>query len=136
MQHINTLNVFATPGTYQIATATTPAAAPQQMGRSGQVVPGYGPSRRTASWAMRAERGQKLEDQIVPADEAAIKQLMGLGNFRRRRVIKVFLRVDRDVEQAALHLTGQPVAHLEEFGFVRDRPGRTLDDVVVPRAGL
>ena len=83
---------------------------------------------------MRTERGQKLEAQLVSADEAAIEQLMSLGNFGRWEVIEALLAVDRNVEQAALHLTGEPMAHLGECGFVRDRPGRSLDDVVVPRA--
>ena len=76
--HVDTLNVFGTPGTYQISAATASAAAPMQ--RQG-VASGHGPSRRTAKRAMREQRGQQLEAQIIPADEAAIEQLMSLGNF-------------------------------------------------------
>ena len=119
VMHVNTLNVFGTPGTYQISAATASAAAPMQ--RQG-VASGHGPSRRTANRAMRTERGQKLEAQLVSADEAAIEQLMSLGNFGRWEVIEALLAVDRNVEQAALHLTGEPMAHLGECGFVRDRP--------------
>ena len=98
-------------------------------------LPGHGPSRRTAKRARREERGQQLEAQIIPADEAAIAQLMSLGSFGRWQVIKALLAADRDIEQAALRLTGQSVVHLGEFGFVRDRPGRDLDDAIDPRAG-
>ena len=76
-----------------------------------------------------------MEAQIIPADEAAIAQLMSLGSFGRWQVIKALLAADRDIEQAALRLTGQSVVHLGEFGFVRDRPGRDLDDAIAPRAG-
>ena len=122
---------MGTPGAYQIDfRSSTPQASTTQ--RISKAPSGEGPSQKTAKRAWRRERGQKSwEDQVGPGDEAAISQLMSLGNFGRWKVIEALIAVDRDVEQAALHLTGQPVVHLGEFGFVRDRPSRSLEDMVV-----